>query len=302
MPLYLGLDIGGTKSAALVGNELGEVIERVEWLSRATRGPEQMLADLIATGESLCLRHPGIRAIGASIGGPLDAIQGVIYSPPNLPGWDEIPLKPLLKERFDLPVFVEHDAAACAWAEYLWGEPRGEGSLVYLTCGTGFGGGFILNGKIYRGAKGRSPEIGHSRLCASGPVAFGKEGSAESYCAGSSLTRLAAWRYPARWEQSQPSGSELARLANEGDLEAQAIITMNAQAVGQVCANVCDMLAPEVIVLGSLAQHLGESWMATVRAEFEREALPGLRDLCSLRPSSLGKRLQDCSTIAIAMQ
>lgn len=299
--LILGLDIGGTKCAALIGNSRGDILDRREWPSHAKRGPEAMLADFHSAADSLRAAHPGVQACGVSIGGPLDANEGVIYSPPNLPGWDALPLRQRLHEALGLPVFIEHDAAACAWAEYLWGAPRTTGNLIYITSGTGFGAGYILQGQIYRGAKGRSPEIGHARLADDGPVAYEKTGSIEAFCAGASLPRLAAWKFPQRWGQQPPAGPELGKLAASGDADAAAILSLSAHATGQVCANLIDTFAPEVIVLGSLARHLGDVWVNQVRAVCQREALPALHDLCLLRPTSLGSRLQDCSTLAVAL-
>lgn len=299
--LILGFDVGGTKCAALVGNVRGDVIERREWPSHAKRGPQAMLADFLSAAQSLRAAHPGVQACGVSIGGPLDANEGVIYSPPNLPGWDAIPLKQQLQTALGLPVFVEHDAAACAWAEYLWGQPRATGNLIYITSGTGFGAGYILQGQIYRGAKGRSPEIGHARFAEDGPFAYEKTGSVEAFCSGNSLSRLAAWKFPQRWSTNPPAGAELGKLAAAGDADAAAVITHSAHATGQVCANLIDTFAPEVLVLGSLARHLGEAWVAQVKEVCQREALPGLHELCLVRATSLDSRLQDCSTLAIAL-
>src|SRR4051812_12161459 len=195
---YLGLDIGGTKCAVVVGTGDGEIIDRVEWPSVATRGPDAMLRDLMSHARELIDKHR-IVGVGASIGGPLDAARGVIYSPPNLPGWDDVPLKTILERELGLPARIEHDAAACALAEYRWGAGRGAARLIYLTCGTGFGAGLIFDGAIYRGAGGRSVEVGHARYRDDGPAAFGKAGSNEAFCAAEALGRLAAWRFPSRW-------------------------------------------------------------------------------------------------------
>ena len=184
-PLYLGLDIGGTKCAAVVGSADGQILDRVQFDTVASRGPRPILDDLIAAAETLRTRHSTVRAVGVSIGGPLDATAGIIHDPPNLPGWTAIPLKQILTDRLRLPVRVEHDAAACCLAEYRWGGGRGAARLVYLTCGTGFGAGLVFDGHIYRGAGGRSVEIGHARLRDDGPTAFGKRGGVEAFCAAS---------------------------------------------------------------------------------------------------------------------
>ena len=109
----------------------------------------------------------------------------------SLPGWDKIPLKKILEAEFSLPIQVDHDAGACALAEYYWGAAKKLHSVVYLTCGTGFGMGIVIDGNIYYGAHGHNCEIGHARYADDGPIAFGKAGSYESYCAGSSLGSLA---------------------------------------------------------------------------------------------------------------
>jgi glucokinase len=299
--LLLGLDVGGTKCAAVIGTADGHVLDRREWASDAQRGAPAMIDDLLRNGRELMSAHHGVRAAGVPIGGPLDAARGVIHSPPNLPGWDHIPLREILERELSLPVRVEHDAAACALAERLWGAARGFDHVAYLTCGTGFGVGLILGGRVHYGARGHNCEIGHARYRDDGPEAFGKRGSLEAYCAGSSLTRLAAWKFPSRWTKQPPTPPQIGELASQGDADAQEIIAINARAVGETCALLADLFFPEIIVLGSLASHLGEPWLAQVRAAFSAEALPTAFKACQLVPAGLGRRLQDCSALAAAM-
>ena len=296
---YLGLDIGGTKSAAVAGTSTGKLSERLEWPSNAKSGQVQMQTDIIENARKMISKHPGISSVGVSIGGPLDAENGIIQSPPNLPGWDNIPLKKILEEELSLPVHVAHDAGACALAEYYWGAARDMHSVAYLTCGTGFGIGIVIDGKIYYGAHGHNCEIGHARYAEEGPMAFGKAGSFESYCAGSSLGRLAAWKFPSVWTEA-PASEEIGRLAEAGNREALEVVDINAQAVGRVCSLIADMLYPDIIILGSLANHLGKRWTDRIRSVFHDEVLPDARKACKITPSSLGKKLQDYSAIAVA--
>lgn len=296
---YLGLDIGGTKSAAIIGSSDGKLSERAEWPSNANDGHEQMLSGIIANAKQMLSKYQGVSSIGVSIGGPLDAKNGLIKSPPNLPGWDNIPLKKILEEKLSLPVHVDHDAGACALAEYYWGAARDLHSVVYLTCGTGFGLGIVIDGKIYYGAHGHNCEIGHARYAEDGPMAFGKAGSYESYCAGSSLGRIASWKFPAVWPQP-PKSDEIGRLADAGNYEALQVVEINAHAVGRACSLIADMLYPDVIILGSLASHLGKRWVDKVKGVFHDEVLPDARKACRITPSILGKKLQDYSAIAVA--
>ncbi len=297
--VLLGLDIGGHKCCVLAGTAAGEVLDRVQWASRAERGPGPMLAELLDHAGRMAEAHRPVAAVGVSIGGPLDAASGVVYGPPNLPGWDGIELGRLLSERFRLPVGVEHDAAACALAEYQWGRQRRPQRLVYLTCATGFGAGMVFDGNPYYGVLGRSPEIGHVLLDPDGPEAFGIRGCAEAFCSARSLGRIAAWKFPGRWPEP-PQPKEIQALAGAGDPDAAAVVAINARMTGRVCALIADFLHPDLIVLGSLSLYLGPSWVEAVRAECRRLALPEAAAHCAIEPPRLGERLQDLSALAAA--
>jgi glucokinase len=297
---YLGLDVGGTKCAAVIGDDAGRILARSEWPALAARGPDPMIADLLDHARPL-LAATGAAAVGVAIGGPLDAARGIVLGPPNLPGWDRVPLGERLTRALGLPVAVEHDASACALAEQRWGAPDAR-RLIYLTCGTGFGMGFVVDGAVYRGAGGRPSDIGHIRYQPDGPIAYGKRGSLEAFAAGGALARLAAWRFPARWSADVPAGADLARLAADGDPDAQQVLRLNAQAVGHACAVLLDILYPDRISLGSLARYLGEPWLQEVRAAARAEAMPAAADACIIGPAVLGGRVQDLAAIAAAIQ
>ena len=296
--LLLGLDIGGTKSAVILGDRNGNVLDRHQWPTADTSGPDALIRHAVEHLQRLTADRPAA-ALGVSIGGPLDAHRGIIHSPPNLPGWDDVPLKQRLEHALHLPVAVAHDAAACALAEHRWACPDAT-RLAYLTCGTGFGVGLVFDGISYVGARGRSPEIGHTRYRDHGPTAFNKTGSAEAYAAGSALPRLAAFLYPHRWPEGLP-GPDLAALAADRDPDARHVIDTNADAVGHLAARLADTLALDRIVLGSLARYLGSPWLNRVRHAFTAEALPGLAAHCPITPSALGDTLQDRSTLAVAL-
>lgn len=298
----LGIDVGGTKSSVLIGSAKGDVLDRIDFPSHAQRGPVPMIQDILAAAKTLRSRHSGaISGVGVSIGGPLDYRQGIIHNPPNLPGWDGTPLKAMLEEGLHLPVRVMHDAAACALAEYRWGAGQDCTRLAYLTCGTGLGVGLIFDGKPYTGAQGYFPEVGHCRLEKDGPVAFGKAGSVEAFCSGTGLSLTAQWLYPERWKTNPPKGAELSKLAQQGDADAKAVLDRAAGSLGQVCANLCDLLILDRIVIGSLGMYLGPVWMDQVRSAFQSEALPFIAQHCKIEVAQLGERLQTCSALAAAL-
>lgn len=323
-PYLLGLDIGGTKCAAILGQSDGTILARSEWLSEAQRGPVLMLDDLVRQSQALLAQHGGggdggagtntLGAVGVSIGGPLDAARGIVLGPPNLPSWEHVPLRDLLVQKFHVPVGVEHDAAACALAEYRWGAGRKAGRggipaerLIYLTCGTGFGAGFVFDGKPYQGAAGLNVEIGHIRYQRDEPgegvpEAFGKVGSQEAFCSAPGLGRIAAWRFPKRWGAPHPvpTPREIAALFEAGDLEALEVVSINARATGDVCAMFADMLRPDLIVLGSLARYLGDRWVELVRRRWRRESLATSAQVCRVVGAELAEKLQDLSALVVA--
>ncbi|GAC1575104.1 MAG: hypothetical protein NVS3B7_07430 [Candidatus Elarobacter sp.] len=291
--MLAGVNVGGTTTSVVLGTAGGEVLERRAWPTQSRDG-ESLCAAIV---DALRAIAPEAHAIGVAIGGPMDAQRGVVLSAPHLPGMHGFPLKERLLAELARPVTVHHDAAACALAEVRWGSERDARALAYLTCGTGFGAGIVIDGRARYGTRGLSPELGHIRYRDDGPDVFGKPGCFESYGAASALPALARLRDPAFLAAS---GAEVAARASAGDTVAKAAVDDNARAVGAACALLADLLVLDVIVLGSLATYLGEPWIAQVRATFEREALPGNVASCALRPPSLDG-LQDLSGLAAAL-
>ncbi|MCD6520496.1 MAG: ROK family protein [Anaerolineae bacterium] len=301
----IGLDIGGTKFAVIEGTLAGQVLARSQHPTMPERGFEDTFQRLCAAiEETLAAAHEEgrqVRALSVSIGGPLDIERGIIYSPPNLPGWDAIPLKDLLHERFHLPVYVEHDGNAGALAEWHFGAGKGARNLIFLTMGTGLGAGIILNGQLYRGTSDLAGEVGHIRIAPDGPLAYGKRGSWEGYCAGPAFAALAQEMFPQRWGQGI-STPEITRLALEGDADALAVVERVAYYLGQGLAILADILNPEIIVIGSMAVRLGETLLAPARRAMEAEALPGTYRICRVVPAALGERIGDIAALCAAIE
>ena len=130
-------------------------------------------------------------AIGITCGGPLDSKKGLIMSPPNLPKWDKIPITKIIEDNFNVPVFLQNDANACALAEWRFGAGKGTNNMIFLTFGTGLGAGLILDGRLYAGTNNLAGEIGHIRLAKDGPLGYDKKGSFEGFCSGAGIARLA---------------------------------------------------------------------------------------------------------------
>jgi glucokinase len=296
--MILGCDIGGTKTAVVTWTREKGIGQRREFPTNPRRGFQPVFDELCAVVESFRKDDTGaIRAISVSIGGPLDVLQGIIKSPPNLPGWDNIPLKTLLQNRFGLPVYIEHDGNAGALAEFHFGAGQGMRNLVFLTMGTGLGAGIILNGQLYRGTTDVAGELGHIRIAEEGPECYGKAGSLEGYCSGTGITRLSQMMFPGRWTDV-PS---LYASWKSGDSDAQQVFGRASRALGLGFAMIVDMLNPQLIILGGLGMRIHDALVEPALKTLAQEALPVAVAVCRVVPAALGESIGDLASVCAAI-
>ncbi len=290
----IGFDIGGTKCAVVLGDGGGKILDRAAFPTAATGDWRAVLTKMCDEAERL-LKGKTLRAVGISCGGPLDHRRGVIYSPPNLPGWDEVPATQFVKARLNTPTFLQNDANACALAEWRYGAAKGTRDAIFLTFGTGLGAGLILGGRLYEGASGLAGEVGHIRLTEDGPMGYGKSGSFEGYCSGGGLSRLAAMRMG-----REMSAQELAERADMGDEAARGVYQESARMLGRGLAILIDVLNPETIVIGSVFARAEKYFREEMERVLKDEALPTAVEQCRIVPSALGDRLGDVAALAVA--
>jgi glucokinase len=301
---FIGLDIGGTKCALGVAGAGGDGFAEVARFP--TRAPAETLARFAV--EIASLPPAAVRRIGVSCGGPLDAKTGVILSPPNLPGWDKIGVCAWLNGRFGGPSRLMNDANACALAEWQQGAGRGVQSMIFLTMGTGMGGGLILDGWLYEGISGSAGEIGHLRLADGGPVGFGKAGSLEGFCSGGGIAQIARRRVAEFSDASALKAIPLEKLsardvgvaAEAGDTLALALWREVGERLGQAIALFIDLINPERIVIGGIYPRCEKLIAPAMHAMIAREALgPSARD-CSVVPAQLGEEIGSRAAVAVA--
>ena len=312
--MNIGLDIGGTKCAISAGEPEGGAIRLLSREEFPTAGLSwrQVLDEFAARIDRVTnpsnpsnpsnvsnvsnLSNPSnLSAIGISCGGPLDSRRGVIMSPPNLPGWDDVPVVKFFADRFRVPVAVQNDANACALAEYLYGSGRGTKNLVFMTFGTGLGAGIIVDGKLYSGANDNAGEIGHIRLAPSGPVGYNKEGSAEGFCSGAGMARLAKIR-----KGLDITTKELFARVRAGDPDCTEVFRESAEKLATILAYTIDILNPEVIALGGVFMRNADLFMPIVDPILDREALSLARKVCRIVPAELGENIGDYAALAVA--
>ena len=297
----LGIDIGGTKSAAVIGDAEGSVLARVSALTPQASWQEAyaLLCDLVRQVCRECqISLTEITAIGVSCGGPLDSKTGVVHAPPNLPLWVDVPLRSLLEAEFGLPVVLENDANATALAEHRWGAGQGCADMAFLTMGTGVGAGLILGGQLYRGRRDLAGEIGHATVLPGGPLCLcGKRGCLEALASGTSIGRMGR-------ERSGEDGltaHDVCARARLGDPVALSVIADAALYMGIGLANLLQTLNLERIVLGTLAVHAADLLMEPIRAAAEAYCWPRVWDGVSIIPAALGDSAQDKAALAVAL-
>jgi glucokinase len=322
-PSYLlGFDIGGTKCAVVLGqvqDGQARIIDREAFATHTERGPSYALSELESVARRVIERQQlaltAIDCLGIACGGPLDRGRGLILSPPNLPGWDELPISSYFAERLGVPTALQNDANAGALAEWYWGAAQGFQHLVFLTCGTGMGAGLILNGQLYEGANDCAGEVGHVRLAPGGPTGYGKAGSFEGFASGGGIRQLAQRAVAQAWNEGQPVGwcpdaGAFARIdarlvadaARQGDTLAQAVFTTAGTHLGYGLAILIDILNPEAVILGSLYVRCRDLLEPPMRAALDEEALALALQRCTIRPAALSEQIGDYAALAVAYQ
>lgn len=318
----IGIDIGGTKCSVIIGQADEErniqIIARDTVATKSYPDPYLMISRLQAIAEEL-LKQAGwdiknVKATGISCGGPLDNIKGIVQSPPNLPGWDNIPIVKLFEKRFGIPAYVENDANACALAEWLLGAGRGTSNMIFLTFGTGMGGGLILNGRLYSGTNNLAGEVGHIRLDKTGPLGYGKAGSFEGFCSGGGIAQLAKSVIKEYLDNNKkvdfcPSEEMIEEIdtrtvalaARDGDPIALEIIRTAAEYLGQGLAILIDILNPECIVIGSIFTRNEDLFRPHMERILQQEALAPALEVCKIKPAELGESIGDYASLCVAL-
>ncbi len=313
MKYYIGVDIGGTKCAVSLGCEQDGkpvVLEKIRFATPA--GPEKGVTELVKAAEELSRKSPEpITGAGISCGGPLSSKRGLLLSPPNLPGWDEVDIvTPIRQAVGGAPTFLQNDANACALAEWRWGAGRGTENMIFLTFGTGMGAGLIVNGRLLSGITDSAGEVGHIRLAEDGPEGFYKHGSFEGFCSGGGMAKLAVSRLPeflasgkktVLSEVESITAQAIGEAAVAGDEFALGIMRTTGYYLGQGLSILIDILNPEVIVIGSIYLRQQALLEPVVKEVIEKEALPHAAAACKILPAGLGEQVGDFAGLSVAL-
>ena len=278
--LYIGIDVGGMSIKAGLVDEEGNILFKHSCPTGVERGYVAVIRDIaqlgLATVEKAGRRMDEVKAIGIGIPGIMDQRTGIIPFCTNL-AWHDVPIIEEMKQYTDLPVYVDNDATVAGLAESVKGVSAGTQNSVFITLGTGVGGGVVLNGKVFSGAHGVATEIGHMVTVAGGlPCTCGKRGCWERYASATALIRagrVLCAEKPSCTLMKHVDGDirtitakDVIDLAMDGDEDCSKIFENYVYHLVVGLTNLINVYDPEVIVLGGGVSHCGDFLLNAVRS------------------------------------
>ena len=318
MPCHVvAVDLGGTKILTAVVSDRGEILAQRRAETPQT-GVDPVLEVITATVLAALhdARVPAGEIVGVGVGapGPLNPDSGIVFEAPNLSGWRDVPLKDSLEARLSLPVFVEHDATAAALGEWWRGAGRGVHDLIYLTVGTGIGGGIIIGDQVVHGVTGTAGEVGHMTIDVNGPPCpCGRStGCLEALASGRAIARMAREAISAGkrtqilaiagGDAESVEAEHVEQAARAGDPVAREIFSRAATYLGVGVANLLNLLNPARVIIGGGVSKAGDLLFDPVRRIARQRAFerPG-RD-AEIVPAALGDDSGPVGVAAVALQ
>jgi glucokinase len=305
---WIGIDIGGTNIKLALVSERGQVLDRGIIETLVPEGPAAAFTRIHSAAAALA-RGREVAGVGVGCAGLIDVGKGVLRSSPNLSSWEGAPLGRLAKKHFDLPVTVDNDANSAAWGEVCAGGCKGANNLVFITLGTGVGGGIVSDGSIVRGASNCAGEVGHTTVDPAGPrCRCGNRGCLEAI-AGSygmirrtrALARERRGRYLSKWierERRPLTPALIAEAARKGDGVAKKVLREVGEALGTAVASLVNLLNPEAVIIGGGVAKSFDLLTSHVHRVVERRAFPEPASQVRIEASLLGN---DASVIGAAM-
>ncbi|NEP90793.1 MAG: ROK family protein [Okeania sp. SIO2C2] len=307
----LALDFGGTKLAAAVLNAGERNWQDYQKTFSPPHASAQTDIEIMQTISHNLLKGEKPAAIGVSFGGPVDATTGTVRLSHHVKGWENIPLKQILETEFNSPVIVDNDANVAALGEHRFGAGQGYDNLLYITVSTGVGGGWILNGKPWRGVQSMAGEIGHVTVDPEGPICLcGKRGCVERLASGPYIAQQVREKLQYQPKEGQILRSlvnndleaitarEVSEAAIQGDKIAIKAIELAGWGLGVGIGNVANLVNPKRFILGGGVMKAGELLWETLQRVARETALPEVN--FEILPAALGDEAPLWGAVALA--
>ena len=317
-PLYMGIDLGGTKVLALVSTTHGRILGESVAPTPADQGPQAVVETMVKAAREATLQAgaqpDALSAVGVAAAGAIDRVRGIVVHSPHLAGWDQVPLVEMLQRELKCQVVIANDASLAALGEHRYGAGRGVPNLLYLTVSTGGGGGMIIDNRLYQGAQGYAGEVGHITIKAGGPLCgCGNRGCLETLVSGSALAREARRRLEAgetsllrELAGGRGAGAISAELVFEalrqGDAMARSIVEEGIHYLAAGLQSLVNIMDPDKLIIGG---GLSQQWEAYIEpaVELMREwSFAGMAKELPVAPPELGAQAGALGAIALAAE
>ncbi len=306
----IGIDLGGTKISTALSDFEGNIVSNVVVPTKADEGEIPVLNRIISTIEEVIEKGKvttgEIESIGIGSPGPLNANTGVIITTPNLPFKDFNVTKPI-KEKFDLPVYLDNDANVATIGEFMFGAGKGKKNIVFFTVSTGVGGGAIVNGNIYRGSTCNALEIGHTTVAPNGPRCnCGNVGCLEAVASGTAIGKKGQEATMTKVDTSlkqydKVTSYEVFLEADKGDEVAKDIRDEALNYLGIGVANAVSIFDPEMVIIGGGVTQVGDVLFDRVRQVVKKRCFKVMSDNCQIVPAGLGTNAGVVGAVALAI-
>ncbi|MGH9534440.1 MAG: ROK family protein [Terriglobales bacterium] len=296
----IGVDLGGTNLRIAAVSPDGEVLEKIALDTEVKEGRERVIADMCGAIRDLQGRMRGARLAGIGIGVPgvINLATGMIRQSPNLPGWNDFPVRDDIEKQLNAPVILENDANAAALGEHWVGAGKAVSGLCILTLGTGIGGGIILDGKIWHGQDGMGGELGHMTIDPNGALCgCGNLGCIEAYASATAILRMAhaainVGRSPALRRAAEEVGELTAEIiyitAQQGDRVAREIFELVGRSLGVAIGNLINIFNLPLYILAGGVARAWDAFEAYLMDEVQKRSVVYRATKTRIEPSHLG--------------
>ncbi len=279
VPYVIGMDVGGSMIRMAGISRNGVILGRVVREAVNSRRKDALINQMVDKIRMVIETTGEPEAIGIGVPGFLDYPSGVIHHSPNFAGWRRVPIRTLLQQRLDYQVVVENDANAAALGEAWKGPGRSSNSLLYMGLGTGVGGGIIMDGRVYYGAKGLAGELGHITVDPDGPICgCGNRGCVETYASSTGLVR----QYLAKNANygTDLTAAEISRLAGTDDRDAVDVFSRAGKALGTAIASLINIFNPARVVIGGGVSKAWRFFSPSMKVEIACRSIKAGRQAC----------------------
>jgi len=297
----LAIDLGGTKIITAIVSNNGQIMAEERCLTLADEGPQSVINRLLSTIDRLLKNtDPSqLDSISLAAAGAIDLERGLVTSSPHLPGWHDVPLRDIVREKYRLNTFLLNDASAAALGEHRFGAGRGVNNLILLTVGTGIGGGIIINGSLYNGPCGSAGEMGHMTIDVNGPSCeCGNIGCLETLASGTAMAREARRRITQGERSSlvemvagkieDITAEKIGVAARAGDSLALDIIAEAGNYLGVGMVNLVNIFNPEMLIVGGGVAKIGDLLLDPARQVVKERAFQISAQAVRIVPAQLG--------------